>query len=91
MHLNERIGYLNTHKTAARVKLDTLLVVTIKKRDTTHLAVDPGCWVNRDSYIKDGVMSVVFLMNRAGYAVLANHPADSNAAYQDTYLHVVRH
>ena len=91
VHLNERIGFLNTRRTAVKVALDSVLVVAVKERETTHLAVVPGCWVKRESYIRDGVMTVAFLMNHAGYAVLANHPANSYAAYQDTYLRVVPH
>jgi hypothetical protein len=91
---SERMGYLNTRKTAVRVKLDTLLVVTAKERDTGYLAVSTGCWVKRESHIEHGVMTVVFMMNQAGYPVLEHArpvPAGAAGAGEDTYLHVVRH
>jgi hypothetical protein len=89
---SERLGFLNTRKTAVRVQLDTLLVVTAKERDTGYLAVSTGCWVKRDSHIKNGVLTVALLMNHTGYPVLehaAAVPAGAEDGGKDTYLHVV--
>lgn len=86
-------GFVNTHKTAVEVKLGALLVVTIKERDTIHLAVSSGCWVKHESRVSDGVMRVVFLMNRVGYPALVDLPFPPYSAGnpgQITYLHVVR-
>jgi hypothetical protein len=87
-------GLLNTRKTAVRIKLDTLLVVTAKERHTGYLAVSAGCWVKRESHIKQGVMTVVFMMNQAGYPVLEHVPplpVGAEDVGEGTYLHVVRH
>ena len=89
---SERLGFRNTRKTAIRVQFDALLVVTAKEHDTGYLAVSSGCWVKRESHIKNGVMTVVFLMNHTGYPVLehaAPVPAGAEDGGEDTYLHVV--
>ena len=91
IHTSGRPGFLNTHRTAVKIKLNTLLVVTAKKRDTGYLAVSAGCWVKRESHVKRGVMTVVFLMNRPGYPILEHQPplpAEANHSGEDTYLHV---
>jgi hypothetical protein len=89
---SERLGVLNTRKTAVSVDLDTLLVVTARDGDTGYLAVSTGCWVTRESHVNDGVMTVVFLMNHTGYPVL-EHAALVLPGGEDggetTYLHVV--
>ena len=89
---SERLGVLNTRKTAVRLHLDTLLVVTARYRDTGYLAVSSGCWVKRASHVSDGVMTVVFLMNHTGYPVLEHAAlvlAGGEQVGEDTYLHVV--
>jgi hypothetical protein len=93
IHLHARLGVLNTRKTAVRIKLDTLLVVTIKERDTGHLATSTGCWVRRESHVRRRVMTVVFLMNHTGYPVVVSSrsvPPGAEDVGADTYLHVVR-
>jgi hypothetical protein len=92
IHASERMGFLNTRKTAVRIDLDTLLVVTAKVRDTAYLAVSAGCWVTRESHIKQGVMTVVFMLNQVGYPVLEHArpiPVGAEDVGEDTYLHVV--
>lgn len=93
IRLHARLGVLNTRKTAVRIKLDALLVVRIKERDTGRLATSTGCWVRRESHIRRRVMTVVFLMNHTGYPVLVSSrsvPPGAEDVGADTYLHVVR-
>ncbi len=87
-----RTGFLNTRKTAPEIKRDTLLIVTTPKRDTLFIAVSSGCWVKGASHIKAGVMTVVFLMDQAGYSVFEHepfHPYLAAVTATETYLHVV--
>jgi hypothetical protein len=83
----------NTRKTAVRIKLGTVLVVTVEERVTEHLTLTTGCWVRPESHIKHGVMTVAFLMNHLGYPILAwvrPIPNGAEVVSPDTYLHVVR-
>ena len=83
-------GHLN-RKTAVKIQLETLLVATTGARTTGHLAVSRGCWVKHESFIKHGVMTVVFLMNHTGYSVLADGalvPPGADVTARETYLQV---
>jgi hypothetical protein len=71
---------------------NTLLVVTLNERGTTHIATTTGCWVRRESDVRRGLMTVAFLMNKAGYAKLlagAAVPIGAEVAPRVWYLHVV--
>jgi hypothetical protein len=88
-----RPGQADTGKTAVKIKRNTLLVVTIKQRGTGHLATTTGCWVKRESHVRGGLMTVAFLMNKAGDAELvgiAAVPPEAEAGARVWYLHVVR-
>lgn len=86
-------GHANTRKTAVEIRLDALLVVTVKQRETGHLATTTGCWMKRESHVRRGIMTVAFLMNRAGYAhlvTIAAVPLGADLAARDWNLRVVR-
>jgi hypothetical protein len=81
----------NTRKTAVKMQLNTLLVVKIEHRDLGHLATSTGCWVRQESYIKHGLMTVVFLMNHRGYPRLVSAQKEPGSADQTgrvTILHI---
>ena len=87
-------GQANTRTTAVKIKRNTLLVVTIKQRGTNHLATTTGCWVKRESHVRRGLMTVAFLVNKAGDAKLlagAVVPTGAEVALRVWYLHAVRH
>jgi hypothetical protein len=59
-------------------------------RDTKYLAVSVGCYIQRDSALKDRVVDAYFLMDKAGQAAIANvtyHEPGPTA--QITYLAIV--
>jgi hypothetical protein len=86
-------GQANTRKSAVEIQRDSLLVVTIQERGTGHVATTSGCWVQRDSHVREGTMAIAFLMTRAGYAELvtmAAVPPGAEAGARLWHLHVVR-
>jgi hypothetical protein len=89
----KRKGQLNTHKTARKIRLRTLLVVSVKRDNALYLTMSSGCWVKRDSHIGHGVMTVAFLMTQTGYPELQYvpyYPYNAAEENQTSYLDVVR-
>ena len=85
-------GHANTRKTAVEIRLDALLVVTVTTRDRPSGDYDRVLDEAR-IHVRRGIMTVAFLMNRAGYAhlvTIAAVPLGADLAARDWNLRVVR-